>query len=92
MTISGILSALLVGLVVGALARLILPGRQAIGLLATIAVGIVAALLGTWLTNEMGIGDVSGYDLIELIVQVGLAVIGVGLVAGTLRRSSSRTR
>ncbi|MPY84029.1 MAG: GlsB/YeaQ/YmgE family stress response membrane protein [Actinophytocola sp.] len=91
MTISGILSALLVGLVVGALARLILPGRQAIGLLATIAVGIVAALLGTWLTNEMGIGDVSGYDLIELIVQVGLAVIGVGLVAGTLRRSRSRT-
>lgn len=91
MTISGILSALLVGLVVGALARLILPGRQAIGLLATIAVGIVAALLGTWLTNEMGIGDVSGYDLIELIVQVGLAVIGVGVVAGTLRRSRSRT-
>lgn len=91
MTISGILSALLVGLVVGALARLILPGRQAIGLLATIAVGIVAALLGTWLTNEMGIGDASGYDLIELIVQVGLAVIGVGLVAGTLRRSRSWT-
>ncbi|MPY78634.1 MAG: GlsB/YeaQ/YmgE family stress response membrane protein [Actinophytocola sp.] len=87
MTISGLLSAVLVGLVIGALARLILPGRQAIGLLATIAVGILAALVGTWLTNQMGIGDAKGYDLFELIVQVALAVIGVGLVAGALRRS-----
>lgn len=88
MTIDGIISALLVGLVIGALARLILPGRQPIGLLVTILVGIVAALVGTWVTNQMGIGDAHGYDLPELAVQLLLAVIGVGLVAGTMRGRS----
>ncbi len=90
MTISGLISALLVGLVIGALARLILPGKQAIGIIATILIGILAALLGTWLTNEMGIGDASGYDVFELIAQVALAVIGVGAVSGFLRRSKSK--
>lgn len=91
MTITGLLSALLVGLVVGALARLILPGKQAIGVLATIAVGILAALIGTWLTNQMGIGNAEGYDLFEFIAQLVLAMIGVGLVAGTLRRSKIKS-
>ncbi|MPY78635.1 MAG: GlsB/YeaQ/YmgE family stress response membrane protein [Actinophytocola sp.] len=91
MTISGLLSALLVGLVIGALARLILPGKQAIGLIATIAIGILAALLGTWLTNQMGLGDAAGYDVFEFVAQVVLALIGVGIVAGTLRRSKIKS-
>lgn len=90
MTITGIISALVVGIVIGALARLVLPGRQSIGILWTIAIGIVAALLGTWLTNAMGIGDRNGYDAVELIAQIVLAVIGVGVVAGTLRSRTTR--
>jgi uncharacterized membrane protein YeaQ/YmgE (transglycosylase-associated protein family) len=89
-TITGIISALVVGIVIGALARLVLPGKQAIGILWTIVIGIVAALLGTWLTNAMGIGDRNGYDALELIAQIVLAVIGVGVVAGTLRSRSTR--
>jgi uncharacterized membrane protein YeaQ/YmgE (transglycosylase-associated protein family) len=89
-TITGIISALVVGIVIGAAARLVLPGRQNIGVLWTIAIGIVAALIGTWLTNAMGIGDRNGYDLLELIAQIVLAVIGVGLVAGTLRSRTTR--
>lgn len=85
MTITGVISALAVGIVIGALARLILPGRQAIGILWTIGIGIIAALLGTWLTNALGIGDKDGYDLLELIAQIILAVLGVGLVAATIR-------
>ena len=85
MTVTGIISALLVGIVIGALARLILPGKQAIGILLTIVIGIVAALLGTWLTNAMGVGDEGGYDFIEFVAQVVLAVIGVGITAGVMR-------
>lgn len=88
MTITGIISALIVGLIIGALARLLLPGRQAIGVLWTILVGIGAALLGTWLTNAMGLGDAQGYDVFELIAQLILAVAGVALVAGTIRSKS----
>ena len=90
MTITGIISALVVGIVIAAAARLILPGRQNIGVLWTIAIGIVAALIGTWLTDAMGIGNKNGHDLLELIAQIVLAVIGVGLVAGTLRSRSTR--
>ncbi|MQA64200.1 MAG: GlsB/YeaQ/YmgE family stress response membrane protein [Actinophytocola sp.] len=85
MTITGLISALIVGAVIGVAARLILPGKQPIGILLTILVGMAAALLGTWLTNRMGIGDAQGYDAFELIAQILLAVIGVGIVAGVLR-------
>lgn len=88
MTITGIISALVVGLIIGMLARLILPGRQPIGLLVTILIGMAAALLGTWLTDELGYGDKGGYDLIELLAQVVLAVLGVGIVVGGLRGRS----
>lgn len=90
MTITGLISALVVGVIIGALARLILPGKQRIGIVLTIVVGMAAALLGTWLTNQMGIGDARGYDLPELIAQIVLAVIGVGIVAGVLRSSKSK--
>ncbi|MEO3797044.1 GlsB/YeaQ/YmgE family stress response membrane protein [Nonomuraea sp. B10E15] len=87
MTIQSILGAILIGAVIGAIGRLLLPGRQAIGWILTIVVGIVAALLGTLLAQVLGVETTSGIDWIELVMQVVLAVVGVGLVAG-LRRGS----
>ena len=55
MTITGIISAILIGVVVGVLGRLVVPGKQRIGMLLTILVGIVAAFLGTALARAMGI-------------------------------------
>lgn len=88
MTITGIITAILVGLVIGLLARLLLPGRQPIGLIVTVLVGIGAALLGTWLTNEIGWGDAKGYDFVEFLAQLVLAIVGVGLVAALMRGRS----
>ena len=85
MTIGGVISALAVGLVIGVLARLILPGRQPIGLIVTVLVGILAALLGTWLTDEIGWGERDGFDFIEFVAQLVLAIIGVALVSALLR-------
>ncbi|TDD18287.1 GlsB/YeaQ/YmgE family stress response membrane protein [Nonomuraea diastatica] len=87
MTIQSILGAILIGAVIGAIGRLLLPGKQAIGWILTIVVGIVAALLGTLLAQVLGVETTAGIDWIELVMQVVLAIVGVGLVAG-LRRGS----
>jgi len=87
MTITGIFSAIIIGLIVGALARAILPGRQNIPVWLTIVVGIVAAFLGTALARALGIPTAtSGIDWMELIVQLIVAVVGVALVSGAFGR------
>ncbi|MFF3440897.1 GlsB/YeaQ/YmgE family stress response membrane protein [Streptosporangium sp. NPDC002721] len=86
MTIASILGAIVIGAVVGALGRLLLPGKQAIGIILTVVVGIVAALIGTAIAQVLGVATTDGIDWIELVMQVGLAIVGVGLVVG-LKRS-----
>ncbi|MET9341530.1 MULTISPECIES: GlsB/YeaQ/YmgE family stress response membrane protein [unclassified Nonomuraea] len=88
MTIASILGAIVIGAVVGAIGRLLLPGRQPIGWILTIVVGIVAALIGTALAQVLGVATTPGIDWIELVMQVVLAIVGVGIVAG-LRRGTS---
>jgi len=90
-TVTGIIMAIIVGLVVGALGRLVVPGRQNIPVWLTIVVGIVAALLGTALARALGIPTAtSGIDWLELIVQVILAAVGVALVSGAWGRRGIR--
>ncbi|MGE2834402.1 GlsB/YeaQ/YmgE family stress response membrane protein [Mycobacterium sp. SMC-4] len=90
MTVTGIISAILIGIVVGVLGRLVLPGRQAIGMLVTILVGIVSALLGTALARAIGIPTAtSGVDWLELLVQVVVAAVGVALVAALMGRRNT---
>jgi uncharacterized membrane protein YeaQ/YmgE (transglycosylase-associated protein family) len=89
MTAAGIISAIIVGLIVGALGRLVLPGKQNIPVWLTIVVGIAAALLGTAIARGMGLAETPGIDWTEILIQVGLAAVGVALVAGY---SSRRTR
>ncbi|MGQ0573914.1 MAG: GlsB/YeaQ/YmgE family stress response membrane protein [Pseudonocardia sp.] len=86
MTVTGIITAIVIGLILGVLARLILPGKQNIPIWLTILVGIVAAILGTFLASYI---TTSGF--LTFIIQLILAVIGVGLVAGTFGRGRART-
>ena len=72
----------LAGLIIGALGRLVLPGRQDISLLATALVGIGASLLGGILANLFDVGW-----LVQFLVAVALAAIGI-----TLFTSSERGR
>ena len=88
MTADGIITAIIVGAIIGALGRLVLPGRQAIPVWLTIVVGIVAALLGTVLASALGVKTTPGVDWIELFIQVLLAAVGVALVAGMSGRRS----
>jgi len=85
MTVSGIITAIIIGAIIGALGRLVLPGRQPIGILLTIVVGIVAAIIGTAIAQKVGVATTDGVDWIELVFQIALAAVGVGAVAA-LRR------
>ncbi|MGH4032011.1 GlsB/YeaQ/YmgE family stress response membrane protein [Actinomycetota bacterium Odt1-20B] len=87
MEISGIISAILIGIVIGVLGRLALPGRQHIGVLWTILVGIAAAFVGTAVAAAFDVADTKGIDWIELAIQIGLAAVGVaGLERAKARR------
>jgi uncharacterized membrane protein YeaQ/YmgE (transglycosylase-associated protein family) len=80
LTVSVLIAWLLIGLVVGGLARLLVPGRQHIGLILTIGIGIVAALLGGIITTAL-IG--AGHTVITFIV---------ALIAAALLVSAFTTR
>lgn len=91
MTVTGIISAVVIGAIIGALARLILPGKQNIPVWLTILVGIAAAIMGTFLARAVGIPtNTSGIDWLELVVQLIVAVIAVAIVAGAYSRRRLR--
>jgi uncharacterized membrane protein YeaQ/YmgE (transglycosylase-associated protein family) len=86
MTVTGIITALIVGLIIGALGRLVVPGKQNIPIWLTMVIGVVAALLGTVIARAFGVESTNGIDWIELLFQVLLAAVGVALVVGILGR------
>ena len=87
MEITGILTALVVGAIIGGLGRLVVPGRQRVALWLTIAIGALAAIAGTAVAGVVGLDDTWGIDWIELFLQVGFAGAGIGAVAGRRRRA-----
>lgn len=86
MTASGIISAIIIGLIIGVLGRLVVPGRQGIPIWLTILIGIGAALLGTAIARATGVVDTEGFDWIEFFIQVALAAVGVALTVGIAGR------
>ncbi|MET7337109.1 GlsB/YeaQ/YmgE family stress response membrane protein [Nonomuraea sp. NPDC005650] len=90
--IGAIVSAIVIGAIIGALARLIVPGRQNMSIGLTIIVGIVAALIGTLIAQAAGVADTRGIDWIEHILQLVLAIIGVLLVTRFTSGRTGRTR
>ncbi|MFH8484679.1 GlsB/YeaQ/YmgE family stress response membrane protein [Streptomyces longisporoflavus] len=81
MEISGLISAVLIGFVIGAVGRFVVPGRQHIGILWTLVVGIAAALIGTALAMVLGVANTDGVDWAEWLIQIGLAALGVAALS-----------
>ena len=86
MVISGIIGAIIVGLVIGALGRLVVPGRQHIPIWLTIVIGIVAAFIGSAIARGVGYANTPGIDWLEILTQVVLAALGVALASGAYER------
>jgi uncharacterized membrane protein YeaQ/YmgE (transglycosylase-associated protein family) len=84
--VTGFLTAIIIGLIIGALGRLVVPGKQNIPIWLTLVIGVLAALLGTLLAGALDVADTDGIDWIELILQVALAAVGVAIAAGAYTR------
>ncbi|HET7648260.1 MAG TPA: hypothetical protein VFK17_06795 [Gaiellaceae bacterium] len=73
----------LIGLVLGAIARAILPGKQNIGVLATAGAGVAAALLGGIIGHIVGAGNV-----VQFLIAAAVAVVIVAVLAGSERATA----
>lgn len=71
----GILSWIAMGLVVGILAKFILPGKDPGGMIITILIGIAGSFVGGYVGSFMGFGSVTGFNVESLLLAVGGAVI-----------------
>ena len=71
----GFVAWIVLGLVAGVLAKIVMPGRDPGGLIVTIVLGILGALVGGWIGTQLGFGRVSGFDLRSLAIAVGGAVL-----------------
>jgi len=75
-----IIGLILIGIVIGVIARLLLPGRQRIGALMTVLLGIGGALVGGIVASAIGEGDIFELNFIGTIVGIIAAVILIALV------------
>ncbi len=71
--IGTVLGGLLAGIIIGPLARLVLPGKQDISFGMTILVGAVGAIVGGFIAQAMGVGETPGIDWIKHFIQIGVA-------------------
>ena len=84
-----IIGLIIFGAVIGALARLVMPGKQNIGILWTIGLGVLGVLAGYYLAAVLGVEDTRGIDWIRWIVSVIVAALLIGIymsVAGKRTR------
>lgn len=83
-----IVVALVVGIVIGGIARILLPGAQRVGLFFTIAAGALAAYLGHYIAEALGLATSGRIDWAKLGIQVVLAMLVIGVVGGVGRQRS----
>jgi uncharacterized membrane protein YeaQ/YmgE (transglycosylase-associated protein family) len=76
-----VIGAIVLGAVIGALARLILPGRQSISLLVTVILGILGSMVGSWLVYRFGYEGSGGFEVVPFVAGV-LAAAGLIVVYG----------
>lgn len=88
MEITGLITALLIGAIIGGLGRVVSPGKHRISIVMTILVGIAAALVGTLTATVLGVANTDGVDWIELALQIGLAGGGVAALGGMKARQT----
>ncbi|MFP5218998.1 MAG: GlsB/YeaQ/YmgE family stress response membrane protein [Actinomycetes bacterium] len=79
------------GLVIGALARLIKPGKQHLSLLMTLLLGLAGSVIGGVVANLLGTGDIFELNVLGFVVAVIAAVLLIGVFEGAAAKKSSRT-
>ena len=86
--VMAIIVVLIIGAIIGALARLVVPGKQSISMGVTIILGIVGSLIGYFIAGLFGVACTSGGDIIRWIISIIVAAL---LVVGYTRMSGRNT-
>jgi uncharacterized membrane protein YeaQ/YmgE (transglycosylase-associated protein family) len=71
----GVFSWIIMGLFVGVLAKWIMPGKDPGGLIVTICIGIAGAFVGGLIGSLLGIGNVSGFNMVSFLLSIGGAIL-----------------
>lgn len=71
----GILAWIVMGLIVGVIAKLVMPGKDPGGFIVTILLGIAGAFVGGFIGSALGLGDVSGFNLGSILLATGGAIL-----------------
>jgi uncharacterized membrane protein YeaQ/YmgE (transglycosylase-associated protein family) len=85
-----VIGFIVAGLIIGALARLIKPGKQNLGLLATLLLGLVGSVIGGVVASLLGTGDIFELNFLGFIVAVIASVLLVGTAEAIAGRRSVR--
>ena len=90
--IGTIIGAVVIGLLVGGLARLVMPGKQNIGVVMTVILGALGSFVGTWVSYKLGYSNQNGgFKIIPFLVGIVFACIFIGIYLGaTGRRIANR--
>ncbi|NWO11436.1 GlsB/YeaQ/YmgE family stress response membrane protein [Chromohalobacter salexigens] len=75
----GIITWIVFGLLAGIVAKLIMPGRDPGGMIITMIIGILGAIVGGWVGTALGFGSVDGFNLGSFVIAVLGAIILLGL-------------
>jgi uncharacterized membrane protein YeaQ/YmgE (transglycosylase-associated protein family) len=88
-----IISAVIVGLIIGALARLVMPGKQNIGVIMTVVLGVLGSLIGSWVCyNLFGYqNEGGGWAVIPFLVGIIVAVVLIAAYLGITGRRGTGT-
>lgn len=78
------------GLVIGALARLLKPGKQNLGLIATLLLGLAGSVIGGLVANLLGTGEIFELNVVGFIVAVIASIALVGVAEGLTGRRKNR--
>jgi uncharacterized membrane protein YeaQ/YmgE (transglycosylase-associated protein family) len=85
-----IIGLIIAGAIIGALAKLVMPGKQAGGIIVTIILGILGVLVGYYLAAALGVEETNGIDWLRWIISIIVAAVFIaiyGAVTGRSRRT-----
>jgi uncharacterized membrane protein YeaQ/YmgE (transglycosylase-associated protein family) len=91
-TVLAVIGFIVFGLVVGVLARLLVPGKQQLTLVATVVLGLVGSVVGGLIANALGTGDILELNFLGSVVAIlaSVVLIVIGERVGAVRRRFSR--
>ncbi|HEY3533952.1 MAG TPA: GlsB/YeaQ/YmgE family stress response membrane protein [Pedococcus sp.] len=84
-----IIGVIIAGAIIGALAKLVMPGKQAGGIIITIILGIIGVIIGYYLAAALGVAATNGIDWLRWIISIIVAVILIAIYGAVTGRRNT---